>query len=153
MITNLAPKNRIGGTGLIDRFQQEMGELFGRFFEDQLPVPAPAGGWVPRADVVESEKALTVTLDLPGVAAKDVSLTVRDGLLTIEGQRAGQAEEADGGYVRLERYVGRFARVVPLPAGIDPTKVTAEYQHGVLTVTAPKTPGLQPKAVPIAVKP
>jgi len=144
---------RTNGVPLLDQMRDEMDQMFQRVLgwpvetakETQLTT------WAPLIDVSETEKALVVKADLPGVDPKDVDVTVRDGMLTIRGEKKEEHEEKQKNFHRVERFVGQFFRSIPLPAGADETNVAATTGKGVLTVTIPKKPEAQPKK--IAVKP
>ena len=154
MATNLVPRNRVG-MGLMDRFREEMADLFDRFFEDPFPPLAGAAvakPWMPLVDVTETEKELVVTADLPGVAAKDVSVTVKDGALVLEGERKAEFEEKGKEFHRVERYAGKFYRTVALPPAVDPDRIAAEAANGVITVRIPKKPGAVPRKIAILPK-
>jgi HSP20 family protein len=155
MATNLVPRNRVG-MGVMDRFHDEMAELFDRFFEDPFPPLVGAGiaakPWMPLVDLTESEKELVVTADLPGVAAKDVAVMVKDGMLVIEGERKSEAEEKGKEFHRVERFLGKFYRAVPLPPTVDPERIAAESANGVITVRIPKRPGAVPRKIAVTPK-
>jgi HSP20 family protein len=109
------------------RFDQPFG-AFGRW---------DAGG--PRADIAETESALEVSVELPGLDQKDVDVSLTDSALTIKGERKSERDESKKGYHLAERSYGSFYRSIPLPSGVDADKVNAEFKNGVLTVTLPKT--------------
>lgn len=91
-------------------------------------------------DVREEGDKLVIEADLPGVAEKDVSVTLTGGVLTIKGERKSEREEKKDNYHIAERSFGRFERSLRLPDGIDDSKVEAKFEKGVLTVTAAKRP-------------
>ena len=93
--------------------------------------------WIPDADVTETRDAYAVTLDVPGVTAGDLTLSVEDGVLRVQGtRRAPQADEARA-YL-AERTFGSFDRAFRLPGTVDPEQVKAAFKDGVLTITLPK---------------
>ena len=101
---------------------------------------APPGGWSPAADVVETDGAFVLSIELPGVARSDVELTATGGearRLEISGHRP---LPPGASFARMERSYGRFRRSFDLPAAIDVDALSAQLEHGVLTVTAPKRP-------------
>lgn len=154
MATNLVPRNRVG-MGLMDRFREEMADLFDRFFEEPFPPPAgvaAAKPWVPSVDVTETETELVVTADLPGVAAKDVAITVKDGVLVLEGERKFETEEKGKEFHRVERFAGKFYRSVALPPAVDPDRIAAESANGVITIRIPKKPGAVPRKIAVVPK-
>jgi HSP20 family protein len=105
--------------------------------------------FVPEANVLETDKAVEVTLDLPGMNAEDVKLEVREGRLCVSGEKREEKEEKGKTFHRIERRTGAFLRAIPLPAVVDDTKAEAKFAEGVLKVTLPKTAETMPKAIPI----
>lgn len=95
----------------------------------------------PSLDIAESESAVDVTMDIPGMKADDIDIQVTGNLLTISGQRQEEKEETGNGksFHRMERRMGSFARSVTLPCAVDESKVDATYDNGVLKVRLPKT--------------
>lgn len=113
-------------------------------------------GFRPEIDVTRTEGELVITAELPGVdPEKDVEVTVDEDYLTIKGEKTAEKEVAeDDRYVRERRY-GKFVRRIPVPEGITPENVTAEYAKGVLTVrvTLPeKTEPAEPAKIAVTVK-
>jgi HSP20 family protein len=112
------------------------------------------GGWLPEAvefaprfDVKETKDAYVVKADLPGIADKDVDITVTGNVLTISGQREEEHREEGDRYYTSERSYGRFSRSLSLPDGADAESVKADLKEGVLTVHIPKRPEVQPKRI------
>lgn len=134
-------------------FRRELDRAFDRTFRafgrDPWGALDDAEAW-PATDVSEDEKSFTVRMDVPGLGPKDVDVEVSGDVLTVNGARKEEREESDGGRYRHERFSGSFARSITLPPSADPAKVEAKYNQGVLTVTAPKVPGAEPKKVPVA---
>ena len=96
-------------------------------------------GFVPAVDVHETEKAYTLSFDLPGVNPKDVKIEVENGTLTVAGTRT--FEQAEGTNPRrLERVSGAFQRSFRLRAKVDQDAIQAKYKDGVLTIELPKAP-------------
>jgi HSP20 family protein len=95
---------------------------------------------LPEVDVHEDDKQLMIEVDLPGVDEKDVSVTMANGTLTIKGEKKSEREEKEENYYLAERSYGKFERSLSLPDTIDPDKIEAKFDKGVLTITAPKKP-------------
>lgn len=113
------------------------------------------GGWLsdvefaPRFDVKETKDAYVVRADLPGIADKDVDISVTGNVLTISGQRQEEHREEGDRFFMTERSYGRFSRSLSLPDGADADNVKADLKDGVLTVQIPKRPEVQPKRISI----
>ena len=92
--------------------------------------------------------ALVVQADVPGLAEKDLQISLNQDVLTISGERKVQAPE---GYAvdRQERASVKFSRSFTLPTRVDGEKSTAEVKNGVLTVTLAKTPEAQPRQISV----
>lgn len=119
-------------------FRREMDTLMDRFLrgEDGWDVPS----WYnPLANVAETEKHYEITLDLPGLKPEDVHVEFKHGDLWISGERKEETEEKGKTYHRIERQYGEFRRVIRLGDDVNPDKVEAQYQDGVLRVTVPKS--------------
>lgn len=99
--------------------------------------PEADAAWIPDADVTESRDAYAVTLDAPGVTAGDLTLSVEDGILRVQGTRRAPGVE-DARVYLAERSFGSFDRAFRLPGTVDPEQVKAAFKDGVLTITLPK---------------
>lgn len=128
---------------------KEIDRLFGDFAGGfGFPVMAKAGGPVmaPQLDVVETDKAYEITVELPGVEEKDLELSLADGVLTIKGEKRYEKEDKGKNYLRVERSYGAFQRSIALPNEVDEAKIAAAFANGVLKVTVPKKEGAKPAA-------
>jgi HSP20 family protein len=123
-----------------------------RLAETLLGEPRPAThSWSPRADVAETDTAYIVKADLPEVKIEDVKVSVREGILTVKGER-NYSKNTETEKVHLqERSYGSFSRSFALPKDADAESVTADYKNGTLTVTVPKKPEVQPKEIEVRV--
>jgi len=90
-------------------------------------------------DVCETEAAVEVRMDLPGVKADEIDIQMSDTFLTVTGHRTEEKEEKGKTYHRVERRHGTFARTVALPCCVNEAKVDAQYKDGVLKIMLPKT--------------
>lgn len=108
---------------------------------------------MPKVDVAESDKEVTVTAELPGISEKDIEVTLSDDLLTIKGEKKAEKEEKKKNYYMAERSYGAFQRSFRMPESVDAGKVSASFENGVLTVRAPKRPeAAKPGAKKIEIK-
>ena len=106
-----------------------------------------------KVNVAETDNAVEVTADIPGVDAKDIDVQLKDGVLTIKGEKKVEKDEKQKDYHVVERSYGMFERSFTVPAEVDAAKVDASFDKGVLKVTMPKLPAAQSKVQKIAVKP
>jgi HSP20 family protein len=125
------------GTDPFLAFQREMNRTFDRFLRGDLTEMTSPSGW-PNLDVSETDKDVTVAVELPGLEAKDVQISVRDDVLTIQGEKTQEQETQDKSFRINERYYGRIERSVALPAEVDPSTADAVLRNGVLTITLHK---------------
>ena len=107
--------------------------------------------WRPATDVVESEDAWTLTMDLPGVSREAIKVGIEQDTLTIEGERARGDSEHIGDDRWAERLCGGFRRRFTLPEGTNAEGITAECRDGVLTVTLPKAEPSKPREITVEV--
>ena len=126
-----------------DRFDRLIERAFGR--ERNTP-------WMPAMDVYETEDKLVVTVELPGLSAEDVEVQVEDSTLTVNGKREFSSEVNEEHYHRIERRYGSFSRAVTLPPQVDPGKVDARFDAGVLTVEVAKAEKAKPKKIQVKTK-
>ena len=105
----------------------------------------------PSVDVQETEDGIRVTAELPGLKSEDVYVTVENGILSIAGEKSREREEKDekSTYHLVERQFGRFERSFSLPKSIDPDKIIATFDDGVLTVELAKAAAAKPKRIKI----
>jgi HSP20 family protein len=133
----------------LDTLQTDMNRLFDRFFGAPAANGSAARRWIPAMDLTETDDSLLLRADLPGVSEDDVEIEVKDGVLTISGERKNEHEEKGEGFHRVERSFGRFSRALNLPDGIDAEQVEAKFDNGVLEVRIPKPEETQPTRVQI----
>lgn len=105
----------------------------------QTTARALAEQFTPAVDLHETKEFYLVSMDLPGVAEKDVKIDVQDGRLTISGERSRESKMDEGRFHRFERTCGRFQRSFALPQDVNQEKIQARYENGVLEVLIPKT--------------
>jgi len=106
----------------------------------------------PATDIQESNDELIVTVDVPGMDEKDVTVELRNSTLTVRGAKRTEREEKKASYVSRERHVGSIYRSIRLPSEVDPEKVSAVFKNGVVTVTLPKPAELKEEVKKIEVK-
>lgn len=133
----------------VDSLQSEVNRVFDAFFGNGAGEATRARRWVPAMDLVETEEHLVLRADLPGLTEGDVAIEVKDGVLTVSGERKAEHEEKSEGFYRVERSFGAFARSMTLPQGTDAEQVAAEFANGVLEVRIPKPAERKPHRVAI----
>jgi HSP20 family protein len=136
--------------------EQRMNRMFDDFFRGSglEAFGAFREGWDafgPRVDVVETDKEIEISAELPGLDEKDIDVGLSQDALTISGVKRQEKEEKGQNYVHTERSYGSFRRSIPLPSEVDVNKVDAVYRNGVLTVTLPRA-ATAPARKKIAVK-
>ena len=129
-------------------FRNELENLFDTFFQQ---AEARSDDFVPALDVTEEKDRYVVKAELPGLTAKDVNVTVENGMLTIRGEKKQESEEKGKNFHRIERRYGSFQRVLALPTTVDAAKTEAAYKDGVLTVRLTKHEAAKPKAIEVKV--
>jgi HSP20 family protein len=110
---------------------------------------ATATAWAPALDISERKDAYLVTVELPGVEADDLEITLEDGLLTIQGERQFTSESSEQQFHRIERRYGAFRRSITLPAQVQAEQIEATCDNGVLQVLVPKMEEAKPKRIQV----
>ena len=142
-------KTLLPASGL-STLRKELDRLFDRIWEGGVPESmTPLGEWVPSVDLSELPEAVIVKAEVPGIDPKDIHVTLNEQLLTISGEKKFEKETKEEKVYRLERASGSFSRSIPIPVAVDPSKVTALFRHGLLTVTMPKTDAARGTMIPI----
>ncbi len=125
---------------------ERMHEEMDRLFDDFLPQfnvgrdLESSVGALGSIDLSETDDALEVKADLPGMQEEDIDVTLRNGSLVISGEREHESEEKKKNYYRAERAYGAFTRSVKLPCEVDEERIDAKFKKGVLTIHLPKSP-------------
>ena len=140
---------------LLYQLQRRTGRIFNEPFRTfDWPVPeATTAAWLPLVDVFEEPDVIRLAAELPGVKPEDVKISVEGNLLTIKGTKEQVAEEKAEKVHRYERTYGAFERTFRLSASINPTKIKAAYNLGVLTITLPKAETAKPHLITVEVTP
>ncbi|MCK6552392.1 Hsp20/alpha crystallin family protein [Myxococcota bacterium] len=107
--------------------------------------------WAPSCDIRETSEEYVIKAELPEVKKEDIKVDVKDGVLSIRGERKIEKEEKDKKYHRIERAYGTFFRSFALPEDVDEKKLAADYKDGVLNVHLPRTPTAKPRMVEVKV--
>ena len=146
----LATRHGHPGLGALQRRMNRLVDDFLPQFDGRT---AGDGVWAPALDISETEDALVIQVELPGVDPKDIEITVSGADLSIRAERtegdAETGEAAERTWHRVERRQGSPARTVKLPETVDVAKIEAASNHGVLTVTLPKREEVQPRRIEV----
>ena len=138
---------RRGPAREFDLLRREMDRLFDDF------VPArrteDSSVWAPRADIVETDDAYLLSLDLPGIDRDGLDITFEDGTLKISGERTVERNHQNGRFHRVERSYGRFFRSFALGSDIDTDAIEADLTDGVLRIRVAKAETAQPRRIEI----
>jgi HSP20 family protein len=141
------PRSDVIGWPFLHSFQTEMNNLFDRFNggsgRDMAVLPA--------IDVAETEDAVEVSADIPGVAKEDLEVTVANDTLVIKGEKSGEREDKNKDWHLVERSYGSFRRHVPLGFTPEDGKVDASFANGVLKlrIEKPKTASAENRRIEI----
>jgi HSP20 family protein len=127
-----------------DDLAKGLGGLAGRW-------PIRAAEWSPAVDIEETDKEFLIKVELPEVKREDIEVSIRDGVLSIRGERKQEMEEKGRKFHRVERSYGRFVRSFELPEDVDDDKVHAEFKEGVLRVRVAKRRPAKSKTVEVKV--
>src|SRR5262245_38366043 len=148
---------RRAGAGLemFRSLQREIDQIF-----DEFSRGAPAFGSSDAGDrlrqmmldVAETDKSFEVTADLPGVSPENIDISLKDDTLTIKAETKAEKEDKSKNFHLHERSYGMFQRSIMLPAGVDPEKINANFDKGVLKISLPKLPEAEANVRKIAVK-
>jgi HSP20 family protein len=135
--------------GVRDRIDRLFDEYFGRFPAAEESFERT---WSPLVDIHEEKDTIVVKAELPGIKKEDISIEVKNNVLTLSGERKQEKETKKENYHRIERAYGKFSRSFTLPNTITADKVKASYKDGILEITLPKTEESKPKGIPIKVE-
>ena len=120
---------------------------FGKFAEENWSLSA----WTPACDIFETTNELVVKAELPEVKKEDVKVTVKDGVLSLEGERQQEKEEKNKKFHRVERSYGKFVRCFTMPEDASPQGVRADFKDGMLNVHLVKSVAAKPKGIEVTV--
>lgn len=105
--------------------------------------------WVPRVDIKEEPNRFVLYADIPGVDPQEIEVQMDKGILTIKGERRGEATLDSESFSRIERRHGSFHRRFALPDSADPEGISASGHNGVLQITIPKRPETTPRRIQV----
>ena len=135
--------------GLFDLLHRDLDEIAGRRFGAAIPANGNLADWVPAVDILEDKDRFVLRADIPGVDPDDIEISMDKGILTLSGQRKEEKSTSFDGLKRIERVHGRFRRRFTLPEAADADNITARSANGILEVTIPKQPEVQPRRITV----
>lgn len=112
--------------------------LLDNFFNESNGNASRVKSFRPGVDVVETEKNYEIHVALPGIAKKDISIDINDGVISISGERKFENEEEGKNYRLVETRFGSFSRSFNIPEHVDASKIDASFKDGILKVELPK---------------
>ena len=127
----------------LDEMRREMD----RFFGPLTGAARRTAGVFPAINVTESDEALQVRTELPGIKVSDLDITVENDTLMLAGSRIIELEEDNVSYHRRERQFGTFRRSLTLPVRVDANQGEASYRNGILTIVLPKAVEVRPRRI------
>ncbi len=121
--------------------RRRMDNIFEDFLHgfDLQPFESRLGVFSPNIDVVETDKEIRISAELPGMEEKDIEVSLNKDTLTIGGEKKEEKEDKDKGYYRMERSYGSFSRTIAVPIEVETDKIEAKFKKGVLNITLPKS--------------
>jgi HSP20 family protein len=128
----------------IDRLNQMFSDFYGQAF---------SRAWVPAVDIYETDAhEVVLKAELPDMKREDINLTFENGVLTLKGERKFEQEAKKESFQRIERRHGAFSRSFTLPNTVDPTRISAAYKDGVLSIRLPQREEAKPKQIAVNVE-
>jgi HSP20 family protein len=138
----------------LSRLQSELNRLFAAFVETNDKGGTPASSWDPNVDVLDDGEVIRILVELPGVEADDVKVTIRGRVVMIRGTKKGRIRTKEGmRFFCMERYFGGFLKSVAIPRPVNSHHAKTRLKNGLLEVILPRVPDLREKEIEIAVQP
>lgn len=144
---NIIRYEPFGLRGLDSPFNRLFRDLLGETEGDQSNIVTSR--WMPLADIQDAGDHFLLEVDVPGVKAEDINVTMEDGVLNIEGERRHEERTEEKGYSRIERSFGSFHRRFSLPETANADAIDAKVDNGVLRITIGKTEKAQPRRIEV----
>ena len=133
----------------LPEFELEFPKWMTEVFGPEAGMIGRESKFMPDVNMVETEKAVEVAVELPGMKPEEVKVEIREGNLWITGEKKEEKEEKGKTFHRIERRAGMFRRVLPLPVEVKEQEVDARFVEGVLKIVLPKAERVAPKQIEI----
>ena len=147
------PRNTFLSPFVGESMLSDMDRFINSFFSGGLDTNTVRGAdWLPAFDVIEKDKEYEVRVEAPGMKKGDFGVTVKDGVLTITGEKRAESSDDRKGYAYRESRQGKFSRSFRLPEEVKEKKVGASYTSGVLSVSVPRSKPIEVKEVEVQIK-
>jgi len=130
----------------ITTLRDEMNRLFNRTVGEGV---SSGSAWTPAVDIFDTDQAIVLRAELPGLTPEDIDIEIDDNVLTLKGERRFEETVQEGRYYRLERAYGHFQRNVTLPQGVKADEISASFDNGVLSVQVPKAEEVRPRKIAV----
>lgn len=136
------------------RWLSDVDQLFGSLLRDPFSFSSifSEADWLPAFDVIEKKKEYRLLVEAPGMKKSDFNVNVKDGVLTITGEKKMEETKDGDNYTHRESRYGRFSRSFRLPDDVKEKKISANYQDGVLTISLPRTKPVEVEGVEVEIK-
>ena len=150
-LPDLWQSNQFNPMREMTRLQRDMDRMFDDFLSPSTlsGTPGREMAFSPPCDIEETDTHFLMTFDMPGISKKDVRIELRDNQLLVSGERQEQHRSEKNSRVNTERFHGTFVRSFTLPSNVDPEKVEAHYEDGVLRIAVPKSEAAKPRQISI----
>jgi HSP20 family protein len=137
----------------LNRLQSRISDLFEEDFGRRRFAHAAVDGglWYPPVDILESKEAYLIRAELPGMKKEDFNVELKEGTLTLSGERKVEEPANGAEYHRVERLAGKFSRAFFLPQTVKHDAIKATYRDGILEVYVPKAEEAMPKQITVSV--
>lgn len=135
----------------LSRLQSELNRLFSLFVENNKAASS-GSSWDPNVDILDDGERVRILIELPGIEAEDVAITVRGRVLTVRGNKQGRIRSREGiRFFCMERYFGGFVKSIPLPGPVNTHRAETKLKDGLLEVSFPRVSDQRERELNIAV--
>lgn len=134
-----------------NRFALSFDKIFDDMFSGSADCCNFSEGFSPKVNITETDDQLKLNFEMPGIDKSRVKVTVKNGQLTVSGERNAEQKTETEDFVRSEIFSGQFSRSFTLPKTVRADKIKADYKNGMLLITLPKTEESKPKEIDVSI--